>query len=274
MTERPCPVDGCGKPLHDWTICRDCSKDVERWLSEVPFYRRELDTALSRQTAMGKQEGGRSAEQPLAYGYAASQAAYLLRSTLHGWVRVAVEEDNAEPPEDTIDAMAAFLLSRLGWLRTHPAADEAVGELKAAMLEVWRAVDRPVERYFAGPCPQCQEPLYARPGASDVVCKACESTHEVGALRQLLRDALEDRLGTAVEISRLCHTMLGELVTTAMIRGYAFRNSIAAHGQTTERDQKVPLYRMGDVFNAATKAALSPQSRKAAKKDAREAGAA
>lgn len=273
MTEYPCPVDRCIYPCHDAAFCVSCRDQLERDLAEVPAYSAELETALSRQTAMGDRNGGRSADKPLPYDAGASEALTVLRSTLVGWVRVAVEEDDAAWPADTLDAMSQLLLRRISWLRGHPAGAEAVEEVAAAMRLARRAVDRPADQLFAGVCGECREALYARQEATTVVCRTCSLEYDVDTLQADLKARLEDVLATAGEISGLCKRMFGEWVTTAMIRSYAHRGAIGRHGSKLDaRGKVVPLYRMGEVFDAAQKASKDPRTaRRNARTDAEEA---
>jgi hypothetical protein len=270
MTEHQCEVDDCNQPAPNWTFCRDHSHQLEKDLAEVPAYRDELETTLSRQTATGERSASKSAEKSLAFDYNGSEVLYVLRNTLVGWVRVAVEEDGAETPADDLDSLAAFLLSRLGWLRTHKAGAEAVEEIAYAVGQVRRVIDRPADLWFAGYC-ECQTALYIRPHAIGAVCKACGQEWAVEERLDHLRGMLEDRLGTPAEISGLSRNLFGEMVTTAMIRGYAYRGSIAGHGEIEERGRRVETYRMGDVWDAAAKASQTPDARRSAKRDARDA---
>lgn len=281
MSEHLCAVEDCGRPVQDATICARCTDDLERNLGDVASLREELETTLTRQAAIGERNGAKSAEVPLAFHAGASEALSVLRSTLVGWVRVAVEEDNAPWPEDRIEAMAAVLMCRLNWLRRHEAAQEATGEIQAAVDLARRTVDRPMPRWYAGPCTgqidgePCPGHLYARPTASEVSCPKCQAVYDVAARQDWLRTSVEDHLGTAAEISALCRTLLGDLVTSAMIRGYAHRGSIAAHGDTEDpRGRTVPLYRIGEVMTAAAQAGGSSSSRREAKRAAREAAEA
>lgn len=251
MSEYVCGVDGCDRPTHDWTICSTCSATLERDLAEVPAYRAELETTLARQTSMGERHGGRSAEKPLPYDPRASEALYILRSTLVGWVRVAVEEDDADWPEDTLDAMAALLLSRMGWLRTHKAGAEAVDEIGAAMLLVRRTVDRPADRWYAGTCradhegQECPQELYARPWAHEFTCPTCGTTWDAQERREWLLDAVEDELAHASQLAAAV-TSLGQPVTADRIRQWASRGRIF---HRTVDARKRPLYLVRDVLD-------------------------
>lgn len=268
----------CDRPLAGGTICASHAGDLERDLGDVPALVSDLEVTLTRQAVIGEHHGGVSAEVPMPFHLGASEALVVLRSTLVGWVRVVVEEDGAQWPADDLHLMAAFLLRALPWIRVHPAAAQAVDEIGAATGLARRCIDRHPERWYAGPCTgdvagdQCSVHLYARPGAAEVACPKCESVHQVDERREWLRAAVEDHLGTASEISALCRSMLGELVSAAMIRGYAFRGSLAAHGETRDpRGRSVPLYRIGDVFTAAARAGGDAGLRRDARKAAREA---
>ncbi len=277
MTETTCAVDGCGRPAHNATICVPCTDQLERDLGDVQAYTDELNLTLSRQTAGPARHGGRSAEKPLPFSVAASEALRVLHSTLHGWVRVAVEEDDADWPTDTSPAMAALLMRRLSWLRQHQAADEAVDEVGSAVELARRTVDRPAERIYAGTCgsdiaaaapwsdadartspPEgarlgtCDQPLYGAPGRSTVSCPGCGTEHNVEDRRQQMMDELHDRLFTAGEIAMLSTYLappgadVGERQRTrALLNQWAVRGQIVPHGINM---QGAPTYRFGDVI--------------------------
>lgn len=258
MSDYPCQVDGCGRPTHDWTFCSSCSADLERDLAEVAAYRAELETSLARQTALGRREGGRSAETPLSFNYDAAEALYVLRTALVGWVRVAVEEDGARWPADTLDGMAALLLSRLGWLRTHPAGAEAVDEITTAVTLARRTVDRPGDHLFAGVCGSvpldgpdetCPEVLYARPGAYEVTCRRCSTVHDVEPRRAELLKLAEDQLANAHDLAAGVSN-LGAEVTADRIRQWAHRGRLVQRGVERVGDKRTrPLYLVRDVLD-------------------------
>ncbi len=300
-----CATPDCGRPVRDATICGNCTADLERNLGDVAAYADELDTTLSRQTATGGRVGGRSADKPLPYDPPASSAIDVMRSTLVGWVRALevaevhgpVHRDCLHPscssirrtryPVDTLADQARYLLSNLNALRQHEAADEALDEIGSAVDNARRAVDRRADRIYAGPCMapvpiegdapheptgECRESLFASPKRQDVTCRSCGALFDVEDRRDWLRQAADSHLGTAAEISALCRHMLGEMVTASMIRGYAHRGQILAHGQTPDpRGREVPMYRVGEVLSAAARAASDPRSRRDARKAAREA---
>lgn len=248
-----CPVDECTRPSHDgWTICTHHSWTLERDLGDIPALAEQLDITVSRQTASGARNGARSTERPLAFNYGASEAMYALRNTLVGWVRD-LDPAGADWPADTVPALAMWLLARMGRLRTHPAAEEVVGEVCAAVRECWRAIDRAAERMYAGQCGaagpegECVEPLYARPDRAAVDCRACGATHLIEERRAKILAELADRLLTAREIARLA-AWSGEHPDTArtekLLSVWVARKRLAPHGVDLHGR---PTYRFGEV---------------------------
>lgn len=79
---------------------------------------------------------------------------------------------------------------------------------------------------------------------------------------------MEDYLASAADISELSE-VFGQHVTAAMIRGYAHRGRIAAHGTRVDwRGREVPTYRIGDVRAALDAARRDPVEARAARKAA------
>jgi hypothetical protein len=242
-------------------ICGACAGQLVRALHDVPFLAAQLRVSLSRQAS--RTVGGGSTVIPLPYGERASEAAWVLRSTLVGWVQVLAERDSGSfgpfcpqcehvscgiirlgPwPDDTLQAMARWLWLRHERLTRHPAADEAHDEITSAVRQAERAIDRHAERWYAGPC-VCTEDIYARPGAAMVTCPACGSQYDVAERRGYLLEAAEDTLAGATLIAQAL-TSLGQPVTPDRVWKWAQRGRIVAHG-TDLRGR--PLYRVGDVI--------------------------
>src|SRR5690606_30072702 len=173
-------------------ICGACEADIARALASVPGVCADLNVTLARQTS--RTTAGRSAVVPLPFDPRASEAAWVLRSALAGWVRVLAEQSGDPWPEDSCESMAAWLSERLSWLVRHPAAPEAHGEITEAVRAAQRVVDRPQERRFAGYC-DCGAALYARPGAATVRCRDCDADpYDVDERRQAMLTAVADQL--------------------------------------------------------------------------------
>lgn len=248
-----CPAENCSRPRHDgWTLCDQHSWEIERSLGDIPALADELNTTLSRQTASGQRHGARSSEKPLAFDVGASEATFVLRNTLVGWVRDLLPDPTPanDWPADRLDVMAIWLLARIDQLRTHPAAEQVVDEIGAAVRECTRAIDRRAEKVYVGECGHdgCVIGLYAAPGRANVTCPGCKASHPVEARRDALRASLYDRLLTAAEIARMA-AYLGDLLDRQRVRKliakWEQRGVITAHGVNYRGD---PTYPFGDTL--------------------------
>jgi hypothetical protein len=207
----------------------------------------DLDVTLSRQTSrMGR--GGHGASVPLAFDPRASEAGWVLRSALVGWVRQLQEAKPEEWPDNTAQAMAAWLSVRLQRLVRHPAAGEAHGEITDAVRAAQRVTDRAPERQFAGRC-ACGAALYAKPGAGKVQCRDCDAEPvDVGTQLDQMRDQVRDRLAHPTAAAALL-ARLEIKAPESTIRRWAAQGRILAHG-TDPRGRN--LYRIGDILDTIT----------------------
>lgn len=266
----------CGRPVHDATLCARCGHLLDAALAEITEYHGlgwDLDLALARQVRIERPPGivepdqelrqpGTLRPTPSPYDHRASDAAAALRTALFIWVGTVVWETRATGPAQpyTIAGCAAWLRPRAGWLRHHTRGGEALDQIRAVVADARRAIDRPADRLYAGPCQGCGTDLYARLDAAYVVCPGCETPWEVAELRAWLLTTAEDVLATTTELARAL-TRLAQPVTPSMIRGYVHRGGLAAHGQRMEGPKAVPLYRLGDVLDCVTRAATAKSER-------------
>jgi len=261
MTEHLC---ACSRPSPDATLCARCGHLLDAALAEITEYHGlgwDLDIAISKQGCIGEREQARAANLPLPYDERAFLAAAALRTTLFIWVGTVVWETRATLGEPyTITRMATWLRPRAGWLRHHAKGNQALDEIRAAVADARRAVDRPPDRLYAGPCQSCTTDLYARIDAAYVVCPGCDTPWEVSELRSWLLDTAQDVLATATEISRAL-TRYASPVTPSAIRGYVHRGQLVPHGSRTEGHREVALYRLGDVVDCVTRAAAARSER-------------
>jgi len=244
MGRTPCPVETCDRPMPgSRVICGACEADIARALNAVPGLTADLDVTLARQTS--RTTAGRSAVVPLPFDPRASEAAWVLRSTLAGWVRQ-LQEHRPEPwPADTPQDMAAWLSVRLQRLVRHPAAPEAHGEITEAVRAAQRVVDRPQERRFAGYC-DCGAALYARPGAATVRCRDCDADpYDVDERRQAMLAAVADQLMPAHQAAAALSGLVAPL-SADLVRKWAERGQIDARGRDLAGR---PLYRLSDVLD-------------------------
>ncbi|RCG19083.1 hypothetical protein DQ384_38035 [Sphaerisporangium album] len=267
----PCPVPGCDRSMPGHRrVCAACAARTVRDLDDVLSLALHLEISRTRQARLGEPGAGHSGERAIPWDQRAREAAYVLRSALLGWYRVLSEgaprvagpvcilcehpscewADLGRPPADTLPGLARWLIRHRVRLLRHPAAPEAVDELRAAVNLARRAIDRPPAAWYAGPCGagDCTADLYTRHGAARITCRACGADHDSQARQAWLMDQAADHLGTATEIARALHGWHPEL-TPSVVRGYAHRRRIQARG----RDQAGrPLYRVGDVMDLLT----------------------
>jgi hypothetical protein len=289
----------------DATLCPRCTARLERDLRDIPHLLHELEITLSRQDHVTTitptpQTADRDEDTPAAVSalpahlrpaqiraYAPAQALPLnvnaarvltdLRDALRAGVRDHATTSDPRPADHPA-ALAAWLLDRIERIRHTEHGADITYQLADITSQARRAIDTAGVRWYAGPCHAplddgtvCDRELYAAPGESIIACR-CGAHHDVTARRDWLREAARDHLGTPTEISALCRHMLGDLVTTAMIRGYAHRHQITAHGTTTDpRGRQAQLYVVGDVIAAAARAGATPQARRDARRAARDA---
>lgn len=266
----PCPV--CQRPGNG-LLCdgiyvngRDvsCTGHLERDLGDVASIVGDLDITLSRQDCVPS-VGGNSQPRPDAQDepglsaiastrnpvhWGASIAAGTLENVLTTWVRDLTDDDwrpgLGVPPSA---AAAGHMLMLVREIRRHPAVDELVDQITDAIAQARRAVDRPADRTFVGPCNtmtegvKCIEDLYARRGASEVRCKVCSAEHDVAARREWLLDQAEDRLVTVREAARYLGEVGGQAVTEDRIRGHLRRGQRLAFRPGTN------TFRLGDLLD-------------------------
>jgi hypothetical protein len=152
--------------------------------------------------------------------------------------------------------MVAFLLGQVTWLRHHRAGHEAVEEITSVVNSVRKAVDRPAERIYAGPCKDCNGDMYGKPGAASVECRPCGLEYDVAEMVAWMHSQLRGKLVTAREATVLLGRM-GLPVQQKTIDKWRERDRLAEHSQ--DRDGK-RLYLFDDLV---TLAATNTADRKA-----------
>jgi hypothetical protein len=265
-------------------VCRPCEDALTRDLDDVPSLTVHLDLAEARQTRMGDGGGGKSSEPGLAWDDRARCAQDHLRAVLAGWARVLQAGANRRyagptclacthrscgyrdlargPATPTVISMSYWLRrQRLALLR-HPAADEALDQIRRAVRDARAAIDRPPGTWFAGPCGipgeagPCVADLYARHGEPLIICRACYGEHDAADRKAWLMDQVAGQVGTAAEVARGLHGFHPHL-TQDMIYGWAKRWRI-----TPVRHDHLgrPMYWYGDIDDYARDGTMRPLS--------------
>lgn len=287
----------CGRAQHDTAyICHTCAGRTTASLLQLSrlLADGDLDTTIARQDRITSGGGGGSVEAPLPINLGASARMAAVSNTLTTWARHIAEARGMRvaPSEQPMHgaacrlgdcrhatchrirngrralqggqlaAVAYWLSEQCGWLRHQPEAAEAIGELDDAAAAAHHVVDRPAPRWYAGPCGQCGQHMYAQPGRDVVACR-CGAQYEAAMLRRWLLDSAR---GTLVHAELLARAIValgvtaadGAPVTPAQVRGMARRGRIAERG--TDQAQR-PLYRVGEVLDVLAEQARTARSR-------------
>lgn len=213
-------------------------------------------------------------EQPAAYHLGASAVADDVGNVVTTWARVILEERKIDLPpiratmtigpahvtdcrhiscknirghlKDSACVHATrFVLDNVWWLRRRPEAPTAYDDLTAALRQIEHLIDTPAPRIYAGPCNVCRQDLYARAGAAQVECLACDMVYDMAQRREYLLECASDRLERAGHIARAV-TELGSPISAQRIRTWAGRGQIRSpYSDPVGR----PLYRVGDVLD-------------------------
>lgn len=264
----------CGRPAGSSAICSDCSHKLQTALGDISSYWRDLDTVKARQTRYGGSGGGRGGEKPLPVDVRflgiwedGSMLQEQVLNTVGTWGRLVMEERpeitgpthdtclhvscsvlrRSRKPRNDVAAYCRYLLGHADWIRTQHWAPEILDELTDAAGQLRRMVDRPAEKWFAGPCDVCKRDLYAKTGAAVVECKECQLTYDVQERRGWLLDQINDQLFTATEIARAVSWLGSDPLTPERIRTWAARKRITSHGTTLVKGRWMPTYRVSEV---------------------------
>jgi hypothetical protein len=292
---------GCTRPVPDAYLCTDCADQLRDTLYSVGQLVDDLEIALCRMARIAPDGAGirvRGADTPLAFNWAASEALWLLHTTLTDWATT-LAKANASPlilglslnpvdPKDParifpgrgrIAGLAAWLVERMDWVRAHPDAGELDEQIRYTINTGRATIDRPAERAYAGPCGEdtddgpCPTDLYAPPGARLARCRGCGAEHDMAARREWLLATARDQLVSAPDASRALPALLGKPVTASAIRGLAHRGRLqqhrgSEHGLCDAAGRRVPLYRLGDIVDVV----VAVEAEQAAKRNGKKAG--
>jgi len=267
----------CSAEMDSGVVCSPCvggmMADLRAlWATgDVHGFDVDLDITIAKMDVFARSGGGgKPTEAPLLINDGASDMRRYLHGMLATWCRVMMELLPALPgptcrscdhrscqairyvrgPQDTIASMAKWLHARARDVRTAEWGDECVEQIRYAVQEVRRCVDRPAERIYAGECPDCGGRVYGIAGAAKAWCRAEDCDGEIedpearrdAAVKRAVAAAPE-RLVTAAEAS-MASRALGKQVTDRAVRKMAAEGRIVA--ATSARPAR---YRLGDIMD-------------------------
>lgn len=249
MPAPPCTAPQCSNPARDGFLCDQCFATLRRDLAAVPELLQDLEITISRQDRIGDDTNGRrSAEIPLPLRLTAMEARRDLSATLAYWVQQLAPPAQLPGPADPPDIFASWLSEHLAAVAVDKRAGDCADEIGYAVITARRAIDKPLQPAYAGPCQHCTTDLYAKPTAPTVTCEGCTRTYDVADRRKWLLEHVHDQLLTATELSRALPNLIGTELTSAMVRGYAHRGRLAARPPHPADPRQDPRYRCGDVI--------------------------
>ncbi|WP_435110146.1 hypothetical protein [Nocardiopsis synnemataformans] len=230
----------------------------------------DLDITIAKMDVFPRSGGGgKPTEAPLPIRDDASDVRRAFHNLLAGWCRVILDGlpevygptcrqcahrscraiRAARTPADTIADMARYLHSQTTTIRVSEWGDECVTEIRDAVWQARRTVDRPAERIYAGPCPKCEAPVYGVADRDRAWCRRedCDGVVEDPQARReaAVREAVAaapERTVTAAEAA-MASRALGKPVTDRAVR------KMAAEGRITPVSPKRPArYLLGDIL--------------------------
>ena len=272
MSHPVCLAPQCDNPPHDGFLCSSCVATLRRDLSAVPYLLADLDITISKQDLLSDSEKRASSERPLPLRLGPMEAKRDLAETLANWVQHLVAQHHAVPPYDILVvaphvnkrgalveqrsdrqvlALAAWMVGHINYVQIDPEAGNLADEIGYAVITAQRAVDKPLQLVYAGPCDECTTDLYAHPRKAEVECRGCAAVYDIAARRGWLLEQAEGQLLTATEMSRALPGLLQKPLTASMIRGLAHRGRLTQHPADPRRPRE-PLYRVGQVIDVLT----------------------
>lgn len=247
----PCSI--CARPQPDQAYA--CQLDTDRayrWLGDIADATgaaRDVATGASRRGAPIRGNG--DARLPINLGAGARLDA--VQNALTTWARHIAAERGHQPPTgpDPLVAATRWLAAHLGWARHRPEIVELHRDIAAARRIIVGIIDRPAGRLLVGAC-DCGTVLYAKARTTTVTCRGCDSSWDVDASRDTLRQALDDLLLTAAQTAALAvianpdldRQRVRRLVNVWGHRGPG-KGGIETRGHSADGQ---PLYRFGDTL--------------------------
>lgn len=265
LETRHCPLDhhNTTQPPelpHNAYICRPCVGTLRGLLTDLPGLMDDIDAAIGRQLRFTTRNGtARSAETPLPVNMAASSNAWTARQTILTYVdEIATIRGHTIP--QTWHTIGTYLTDSATWMSRHPDAEEWFGALTYALREARRTVDRPADKVYAGKCGgnnidhnglliECQQALYAHPGAQTVTCPICGTEWPVADRRQHMLNRVQNMHLPAPDLAKAINGLLNEtIVQASTIRQWRKRGHINPTGTNTKGQ---PVYSVSQVLDRA-----------------------
>lgn len=267
------------------STCADAAKANLRAVADFASWADDKRARLGSVWSVG--QGSRAAEQPLPYDPRVTRVLQPIHNDLTGWARIVWDEIPSaqdQPASTDTAGVARWLSTSCAKIARLPFADEAFAAFEKARESLERLFDRPPDKVYLGRCKadtdygECTESLYVEAGAlpASVTCPRCSAVIAVSDRQAELAQDVEDYNGTARELSRLLRMVLGEDASPRMIWAYEKHGLIQQRGTRVEFDtmgrrREVPMYRIGEVREAAKIMAQDEEKRRTVRRTMRGA---
>lgn len=199
-------------------------------------------------------QGGGGTAHPLPISETVLDAQRDLKHTLVSWAKLVSEERHINVMcHDSTRALATWLEGHAEWLGGHDAGEDCEDEIKAAVAHLERLTDRPDNMVFAGNCPRCDTPAYAKEGRPTTYClaprdddprAACGEIISVEQGRAELLARATEMTASAADIARLLD------VKPATIRQWGRRGKLGGYCDVTTRETR---WLIGSVMDQLAK---------------------
>lgn len=209
----------------------------------------DLEVTICRQDRLSDPQPRSDGERPLPLRIGPMEARRDLVHTLEIWSKhVAGRAGIPAPASD----FAGFLTSYLPTITTDPDAGQLADEVGYCVVMCTRAVDKPLQMTFVGPCDLCGCDLFSHPRSLIVACRQvdCTAEYKVAERREWLLLQARDQLLSAAEISRALPGLLPQQtkLTSSMIRGWCHHGRISQRPPHPARPRE-PRYVVGEILD-------------------------
>lgn len=226
---------------HEINLLSERLRELRDWVCH------DLDDTISRQVAFGDKQDGKRTETPVVFNENAAEVAAVLHGTLRAWVEHTCTHSTRTWPGEQRSAQYADWLDRhLIDLAKTEEAPEAADELTDAWKQAKRAIDRPQDQEFAGPCQSSTDGVecggvYCPKNADLKNCQTCGVTVDIPALRTAMEAVMRDRLYTKQELRTALVIYLKQPVPRSTIDGWIARGRLAPHAGKYRLDEALTL---------------------------------
>lgn len=152
----------------------------------------------------------------------------------------------------TAARMAIWLRERVSALASAECAGESFSDVKHAMEQMERAVNRPPLPKTCGPCPtlmpdgraKCGTRLEAKATATEVTCPVCNQTHDIEALTARLLNDMHYMSFTIRELLDVVLPRANEHIPRRTLYDWVAKGKLKASGHD---DSGTPKYVLADI---------------------------